>query len=145
MFTIYYSKAIFVDTQRHLAPKGANVCDYGVSIAQDECETAVTTFAKMEGKVPEKNLQVGKGGTCLDNKWGQVPVGCSAQSGTGWTPHYKTESDSGPGCIHSMYQLVCVTSGKYRVCYICKILFSDNWQRKTILYVNFLTVKVAVT
>ena len=49
----------------------------------------------------------------MDGTWGQVPVGCSVQSGGDWAPVYKTGSDTGLGCIHPMYQLVCVSSGKF--------------------------------
>ena len=67
----------------------------------------------MSGNVPGRSLQVGSGGTCLDGTWGQAPIGCSVQSGGDWAPVYKTGSDTGPGCIHPMYQLVCVSSGKF--------------------------------
>ena len=65
------------------------------------------------GEIPKRNLQVGAGGLCMDGSWGQVPLGCSAQSGSGgdWAAHYKTDTDNGKGCIHSQYQLVCKSSG----------------------------------
>jgi len=47
------------------------------------------------------------GGKCLDGSWGQVPLGCSVQSGGDRAAHYKTSGDTGPGCIHPHYQLVC--------------------------------------
>ena len=67
----------------------------------------------MSGNVPGRSLQVGSGGTCLDGTWGQVPIGCSVQSGGDWAPVYKNGSDTGLGCIHPMYQLVCDSSGKF--------------------------------
>ena len=63
-------------------------------------------------KIPKRNIQVGSGGGCNDGSWGQVPLGCSAQSGGDWAAHYKTDTDNGDGCIHSHYQLVCKTTGK---------------------------------
>merc|ERR1712241_772484 len=59
-------------------------------------------------------MQIGSGGTCLDGSWGQVPVGCSVQSGGSWTARYKTSTDNGAGCIHSDYQLVCLPTRYYR-------------------------------
>jgi len=50
----------------------------------------------------------GSGGSCRDGSWGQVPTGCSAQSGGDWAAHLKTgPTDNGPGCVHEAYQLVC--------------------------------------
>ena len=64
---------------------------------------------------PSTNLKVGSGGSCLDGSWGQVPVGCSVQSGGSGNAHYKTSGDTGPGCIHENYQLICRYNGKYSV------------------------------
>ena len=95
----------------HLAQPGANTCDNG-SVVQSECEAAVQIFASEAGKYPGRSMQVGSGGKCLDGSWGQVPLGCSVQSGGDWTPHYKTGNlDTGVGCIHEHYQLVCYDSG----------------------------------
>ena len=96
----------------HLASPGATACDYGVSVEQSDCETEVNRFAKMAGKTPGRGLQIGSGGGCLDGSWGQVPLGCSVQSGGDWAAVYKTDGiDNGDGCTHTMYQLVCSTSG----------------------------------
>ena len=62
-------------------------------------------------------MVIGSGGTCLDEGYGQVPLGCSAQSGvniTGgdWSAHYKPSGDTGAGCIAASYQLVCSGFGK---------------------------------
>lgn len=43
----------------------------------------------------------------MDGGWGQVPRGCSVQTGGDGTAHYKTSGDTGDGCIHQHYQLVC--------------------------------------
>ena len=90
----------------HLAPPGANTCDYGSGV-QSNCEAAAQIFAAEAGTTPGKSLKVGSGGTCNDGGWGQVPLGCSVQSGGDWTAHYKTDTDTGAGCIHEYYQLVC--------------------------------------
>ena len=104
-----------VASRRHLAPKGARVCDYGVSINVEDCEDAVESLATAAGKIPGRQIQLGRGGTCLDDSWGQVPSGCSAQSGEDWAAHYKVGTDTGPGCIHSAYQLVCQSEGKITI------------------------------
>ena len=102
----------------HLAPAGSSKCDYGTTIDESDCEGVVRSFAATFEQVPGQSMQIGSGGSCLDGSWGQVPVGCSAQSGGSWTAHYKTSTDNGEGCIHSAYQLVCLSTGKYfiRVC-----------------------------
>ena len=92
----------------HLAPHGASTCDYGTSVDHSECENAVLSLATTAGEVPGRNLQVGAGGKCLDGSWGQVPLGCSAQSGGDWAAHFKKDGDTGAGCIHQVYQLVCL-------------------------------------
>ena len=49
----------------------------------------------------------------MDGSWGQVPLGCSVQSGVDWTAHYKTGNQgTGAACIHKNYQLVCYDSVK---------------------------------
>ena len=75
-----------------------------------ECEAAGSMLLPN----PRRTLQVGDGGKCLDGSWGQVPLGCSVQSGRGGdrAAHYKTIGDTGPGCISPVYQLVCRTNGK---------------------------------
>ena len=79
------------------------------------------------GKIPKRNLQVGAGGHCMDGSWGQVPLGCSAQSGGDWAAHYKTDTDNGNACIHPWYQLLCKSSGT--------VYFCDLVQQK-FLYIN---------
>ena len=88
----------------HLAPSGSHECDYGISATRDECQAAALMLSLV---TPGRSIQEGKGGTCLDGSWGQVPLGCSVLSGGDWSAHYKTSGDTGKGCIHSMYQLVC--------------------------------------
>ena len=97
----------------HLAPQGATKCDYGISVPQSKCGAAVHHFARIAGQIPARSLQVGSGGSCLDGSWGQVPLGCSAQSGGDWSAHYKTGGvDHNEGCIHELYQLVCYDANK---------------------------------
>jgi len=91
----------------HLAPPGSNSCDYGETVPKHECEAAGSILSPNPGRT----LQVGHGGKCLDGSWGQVPLGCSVQSGGDRAAHYKTSGDSGPGCINPAYQLVCRSKG----------------------------------
>ena len=95
----------------HLAPRGSNTCDFGKTVSKEECKDAALAFFPN----PSTTLQVGSGGSCFDGSWGQVPVGCSVQSGVAGAAHYKTSGDTGPECIHEMYQLVCRYNGKYFV------------------------------
>ena len=88
----------------HLAPTGATQCDSGVGASQSQCESAVAQLAKTGKGRPGRTLQTGKGGSCKDGSWGNVPLGCSAQTGGDWAAHYKT---SGVNCPNSVYQLVC--------------------------------------
>lgn len=92
----------------HLAPPGSDSCDYGETVPKHECEAAGSILAPNPGRA----LQVGNGGKCLDGSWGQVPLGCSVQSGGDRAAHYKTSGDTGPGCIHTAYQLICRSNGK---------------------------------
>ena len=71
---------------------------------QNECESVAR---KLTPDTPGRSMVVGHGGGCLDGSWGQVPLGCSVQSGGDWAAHYKTSGDTGKGCIHAAYQLVC--------------------------------------
>jgi len=91
----------------HLAPPGAHECDYGQTVSEAECEDAAWRVAGNSGR----SLQVGGGGRCLDTSWGQVPLGCSAQTGGDKAAHFKTSGDTGAGCINKAYQLVCTNSG----------------------------------
>jgi len=93
----------------HLAPAGAHICDFGNPTPKDQCDYAVATLAKAAGKKTTKRpLVVPMGvGSCGDGGRGDVPVGCSAQSGGDWAAHYKETGVSGKGCHSNIYQLVC--------------------------------------
>merc|ERR1719161_1295810 len=91
----------------HLAPPGAHECDAGSPAPEAHCQQIVKEFASDIGKTPGRGLQIGAGGGCMDGGWGQVPLGCSAQSGGDWAGHFKKSGGLGAGCIHSAYQLVC--------------------------------------
>ena len=93
----------------YLAPPGSSSCDFGKTVNKDECEAAGFELSPK----PKRGLHVGSGGSCLDGSWGQVPFGCSVQSGGSGSTHYKTSGDTGPGCIHQHYQLVCRDNGKF--------------------------------
>ena len=91
----------------HLAPEGSAACDSGSVASQSDCEAAVKWLAAAAGQTPARTLQVGGGGACLDGSWGQVPAGCSAQTGGDWAAHYKSTA-TGAGCVlWKLYQLVC--------------------------------------
>jgi len=96
----------------HLAPGGSPKCDYGVPLDAGKCQAAVTDLATKVGKTPGRPLQKGAGGGCMDGAWGQVPAGCSAQSGGDWAPHFKSGPGLGAGCIAPAYQLVCSGAAK---------------------------------
>ena len=68
-------------------------------------------LATSVGVTISPSLKFGSGGSCLDGGWGQVPLGCSAQRHNGgssvWNLHFKTSGDTGKGCIHQDFQLVC--------------------------------------
>ena len=87
----------------HLAPAGSSTCDYGESVSMAECEAAAKSFFPNPGR----RMQTGLGGTCLDGSWGQVPLGCSVQSKGDNSAHFKTDGDTGEGCISNHYQLIC--------------------------------------
>jgi len=92
----------------HLAPGGAATCDRGTPLESGACLDAVTQLAANTGaSLGRAALQQGSGGGCLDGSWGQVPGGCSAQSGGDWAAHYKSGSALGDDCVHAAYQLVC--------------------------------------
>ena len=90
----------------HLAAPAATDCDYGTEATQAQCGNVVAGLASVAGAVPARGMQTGWLGTCNDGGWGNVPLGCSAQSGPGgdWTAHYKTE---GSDCGTQSYQLAC--------------------------------------
>ena len=85
------------------------MCDYGVTAPRSECTAAAEHTAAAAGKeMGRSNLVTISGGTCMDGAAGQVPLGCSVQSGGDFAAHYKlSEVMGGAGCHHSMYQLVC--------------------------------------
>jgi len=96
----------------HLAPAGAPLCDSGKVASQAECSAANSELAKLAGKTPGRTMVKGSGGKCMDGGWGQVPIGCSAQSAGDWAAHYKTGANSDGtelkvGCVASAYQLIC--------------------------------------
>ena len=78
-------------------------------MSKDDCEAAGFSLWPNPGR----SLQVGSGGKCLDGSWGQVPLGCSVQSGGDGAACYKTDGDTGQGCISKMYQLVCRGKGTF--------------------------------
>jgi subtilisin-like proprotein convertase family protein len=92
----------------HLAPAGQNTCDYGSPAQKKHCEAAVAALARVAGETPGRDMQVGYGDNgCYDGGWGNVPLGCSAQTsmtGGDWAAHYKT---NGENCNSGLYQLVC--------------------------------------
>jgi len=103
----------------YLSAPGAPECFVGESVSEEQCNGAVRNLAPSRRRGNgARGLQVGSGGSCLDGGWGQVPKGCSAQSGSGgdWAPHFKTGSPTGKvlgsifqsiDCVHELYQLVC--------------------------------------
>ena len=93
----------------HLAPPGSSTCDYGETVSKNECQASAALLLPNPGK----NLRVGSGGGCLDGRWGQVPLGCSVQTGGDGAAHYKDNGDTGEGCIHKAYQLVCEGMGEF--------------------------------
>ena len=102
----------------YLAPPGSDSCDIGNTVPQDECEAAGLKLSPN----PARRLQVGSGGSCMDGSWGQVPLGCSVQSGNDRAAHFKTSGDTGPGCISQDYQLVCRNNGKFFMFYFTIIV-----------------------
>ena len=88
----------------HLAPAGHTTCDYGVLATQSECAAAVAALASVANRTPARGMVIGSGGTCNDNSWGTIPLGCLAMTGLDWTPHYITD---GPNCNNGNYQHVC--------------------------------------
>jgi len=93
----------------YLAPPGAAVCVGGESVSSALCDLAVHNLAAAAGETPARSMVSGSGNGCLDGGWGQVPTGCSAQSGGDWAAHFKTGAVQSYGCVHQAYQLVCTT------------------------------------
>jgi len=91
----------------YLSAPGASECVGGSrSPNEKHCKGSVLNLSPYE-KQNMRGLQVGSGGSCNDGGWGQVPTGCSVQSGGDWAAHYKTGSPQPSGCVHQDYQLVC--------------------------------------
>jgi len=96
------------DKAYHLAPPGAASCDTGSSPGEMEClASALDITMKASQTMSRKQLQKGAGGTCLDGAFGQVPGGCSVQSGGDWAAYYKEGVATLDGCVADMYQLIC--------------------------------------
>jgi len=96
----------------YLSPPGAPECFVGESVSKEQCNGAVRHLAP-SNKPEVRGLQVGSGGSCHDGSWGQVPNGCSAQSGGDWAAHFRTgstESTKSSNCVLPLYQLVCTVS-----------------------------------
>eukprot|EP00492_Amphilonche_elongata_P003876 TRINITY_DN424_c0_g1_i4.p1 TRINITY_DN424_c0_g1~~TRINITY_DN424_c0_g1_i4.p1 ORF type:complete len:215 (-),score=33.85 TRINITY_DN424_c0_g1_i4:531-1154(-) len=71
----------------HLAPPGAGTCDYGETVSSEDCEAVSAMLVTGPIGAP---IQRGSGGSCGDGAWGNVPPGCSAQSGGGNAAHYQS-------------------------------------------------------
>ena len=100
----------------HLAPSGSSSCDYGETVSENECEIA----GKILHPRASRKMQVGSGGTC--GSWGQVPLGCSVQSGGDGATHFKKSGHTAKNCsIHQMYQLVCKGKGKLNLEHLTQI------------------------
>ncbi|ALH23204.1 hypothetical protein ceV_298 [Chrysochromulina ericina virus CeV-01B] len=118
---IYWDKNCFYEKissstnipEWHLAPAGSTTCDSGTNASSGECEAIVKSLATKNKRVPGRSMQFASGfelvEPCGDGRtgWGNVPLGCSAQTGGDWAAHYKTGSVN---CNSGIYQLVC--SGK---------------------------------
>ena len=90
----------------HLAPAGQTSCDYGSPATQNECEKAVAALASKAGTKPGRGIQYGSSGSCNDGGWGNIPLGCTSQTGGDWAAHYKTsDAVCNPGSVS--YSLVC--------------------------------------
>jgi len=99
----------------HLAPKGAEKCDYGKPVSQDDCDAAVAVVAKKHGKTPARSLQVLPYPlpACTSSGWSKVPVGCSTQSEGDWSAHFKPAGNA--VCNSSMYQLICTNDAEVEI------------------------------
>eukprot|EP00928_Gymnodinium_smaydae_P024609 TRINITY_DN19869_c0_g2_i2.p1 TRINITY_DN19869_c0_g2~~TRINITY_DN19869_c0_g2_i2.p1 ORF type:complete len:4265 (-),score=633.29 TRINITY_DN19869_c0_g2_i2:6-12800(-) len=92
----------------HLAWQGASECEHGSKIAEHECARVGAHVAATYGKQMKRGLQRGVGGSCGDRGWGEVPDGCSLQSGGDWAPHFHGgPPTTRPGCPSEKYQLIC--------------------------------------
>merc|ERR1719285_642028 len=87
----------------HLAPGGASTCDYGMNVGESECES--TSAMLVSGPIG-RVLQIGSVGSCGDGAWGNVPPGCSAQTGGDNAAHFM-QTDLMCSGYNSDYQLVC--------------------------------------
>merc|ERR1712096_264348 len=88
----------------HLAPEGATACDSGDVADLAQCSSAVEGVAAAAGRTPGRSLVSGSGGSCNDGSWGNVPIGCSAQTNGDWAAHFKS---SGNSDCSTGYRLVC--------------------------------------
>lgn len=109
---VFYAKNDDPLVRYHLAPQFAAKCDYGLPVPQKLCEWAARLS---HSQAPKRRLQVGKGGTCRGGGWGQVPLGCSVQTGGDYAAHYKTSGTTKEGCVHKAFQLVCSNLAKIKV------------------------------
>eukprot|EP00928_Gymnodinium_smaydae_P010029 TRINITY_DN13769_c0_g1_i1.p1 TRINITY_DN13769_c0_g1~~TRINITY_DN13769_c0_g1_i1.p1 ORF type:complete len:1592 (+),score=293.52 TRINITY_DN13769_c0_g1_i1:39-4814(+) len=92
----------------HLAPAGAAKCDYGDNVNELKCLEIGRLLAQQSGNDKyQMTLVVGNGGMCNEEPWGGVPAGCSVQSGTDWTAHFKYGEPTKEGCVNGRFQLVC--------------------------------------
>lgn len=100
----------------HLAPVGSTTCDSGINASSGECEAIVKSLATKNKHVPGRSMQFASEADlvepCGEGGWGNVPIGCSSQTGGDWAAHYKTGGIStSVNCNRPPgYQLVC--SGK---------------------------------
>jgi len=82
-------------TAYHLAPMGADVCDYGETPSHRDCRTAA--YAAIEAH------QIHSNGKYHFSAWPHLPFGCSVREGTGKT-HYNHLKK---GKNNGVHQLVC--------------------------------------
>lgn len=81
-------------------------------MSKNVCERLSDEFVKVNELNKGRNLQVNTAspGACMDGGWGQVPTGCSMQTGYDNAPHFKGEEGSviqKKNCVSDMFQLIC--------------------------------------
>ena len=97
----------------HVAPLGALQCDAGSIASSSNCQTASAFVRNLAGHTTTTSVLYGSGGSCGDDAWGMVPLGCSVQTSIAWTPHFKSggvncDCIANPGnIVGCAYQLVC--------------------------------------
>ena len=74
----------------HVAPLGALQCDAGSIASSSNCQTASAFVRNLAGHTTTTSVLYGSGGSCGDDAWGMVPLGCSVQTSIAWTPHFKS-------------------------------------------------------